>query len=166
LALAKDAEFVVVKESLVDDHQASLAKFHALIETERQETAARHAKELESHKSQASTVTAELTEKLAAAETRLQEVIESHKASMETITAEKDALIAAIKARQEDTEAKHEKELADLNAALEKATLAMMVHLLMTSLTSRKRYKQRMRQRKYMKRNWRCVSRDLNLQKV
>jgi len=108
------------KRELVEDHQSSLAKFQELIDKEREDTAAAHAKEITSLKDQISSLTTSYEEKLAEAGKTLKETVEAHKLALETLATEKDALISSA----EESKA----EIVKITAAMTRAQELMMVH--------------------------------------
>ena len=91
---------------MIKDHRDTLSHFQVLIENERETVSLERAAEVKKHEALIDSITSELSEKLAAAESRSQELADIHKESLDTLAAEKDALLLAAdgakKAREDE----------------------------------------------------------------
>ena len=119
--------FEVEKQSLKNDHQSNLAELQELIDKERKETAAIHAKEITALKEEIASVTASFEEKLEQAANKLKETIIAHEAALETLAKEKDDLIAAGKESKASREKELQEEIERITEAMTKAQTQMMV---------------------------------------
>lgn len=149
-----------------DDHSESLAHFQQLVDEERKQTNATHASEIAALKAELERITTELTRKIEEKAAEIVALVAAHTSAMEDLKADKDALIADAETRLKETEEKLGGELAELKSAFEATQTKLMVTTLYNQLTVRILRQLQMQMQRNTERNWRCVPRDLGLQKV